>query len=235
MCVAIVNSVWQDNPTDFAKALRYADLVHVRESASRAALPAATVALVTPDVSILPLVRFFRDGTFLSPSRPLAVMDNVVPKTSAALLEFSIHAEAPFFVMPGRALRPARQRAAEAGQKVTRPMLLQAPDVMSSHAWVTGRYHGLIAALCANRLVCALPSNTHKIEGLLTDSGLGEACLLPAAWLDVTAAQQISMVDERLEMQQDAGVIKARQEYLAHAVASIERMFDEVTRLVQAA
>lgn len=229
--VALVNTVWEDNPPKFDQALRSADLVHVRESASHVALPAGIAGSVTPDASILPLVRLYRDGAFPRPSTRLAVMDNVVAETSAALLEFSIQADAPFFVMPGRALGSARQRATMTGHGTRRPMLLQAPDVVSSHAWVTGRYHGLIAALCAGRPVCALPSNTHKIEGLLADAGLGEACLLPAAWQGASAQKRTSMVDERLELQREGRVVRARQEYLAYAVAAIERMLDEVSSL----
>ncbi|MFU8864031.1 MAG: hypothetical protein ACNA7O_08950 [Rhodobacterales bacterium] len=111
--------------------------------------------------------------------------------------------------------------------------MLQLPDVLASRAWVTGHFHGLIAALCAGRPVCALPSNTVKVEGFLHDAGLAEACLLNKGWINLPAADQRNALAQRFEMQRTERFVRRREDALAASAARIGAMFDSVAALAK--
>src|SRR5690606_13460001 len=138
-------------------------LLHVRDNLSRAALPPGIPAETTPDISISLFVRLARDGQFPVPRYRIAVMDSVVPTAWKALLGFAEEGRLPFFAMPAGNLHKIREDV-EGRSGPVWPRLLQLTDVMASQAWITGRFHGLIAALCVGRPVCAISSNTAKIE-----------------------------------------------------------------------
>ncbi len=230
MKVAIINSVWEDNPSSMEELLKSADVIPVRDSQSLASLPAGLSATVTPDVSIQLFLRTLRKGSFLPPQHEIGVIDSVVPRNSAALLRFAERADARFFVMPIGNLRKTRNAVAERSGHVW-PRLLQATDLMAAKAWVTGRFHGLIAAVCAGIPVCALPSNTKKVEGFLHDAGLAEACLLDPTWTDAPVLQQRDELARRFETQQSAAFIEHREAYLETAEMKINQMFGAVARL----
>lgn len=228
--VAVVNSVWEANPDAMVDALRRADLVHVRDTRSRNALPTQFPAEVTPDMSIHLFCQSVRDGQFLPPHHEIGVMDSVVQATSKALLSFAEAECLPFYVMPGGNLRVIRAVVAERSGPVW-PRLLQLPDLMSANAWVTGRFHGMIAALCAGLPVCALSSNTAKIEGLLQDAGLAEACLLEPDWLSLPDDRKREVLVRRFALQQTSEFVKRREVYLETAAQQIDQMFDNVAAL----
>lgn len=229
--VAVINSVWQDNPNSMTNSLRKADVIYVRDSKSCASLPADFPAIVTPDVSIHLFLKTLRGGSFSPPQHEIGVIDSVVPTMSAALLHFAEQADFGFFAMPFANLRKTRDEVSARSGPVW-PRLLQATDVISAKAWVTGRFHGLIAALCAGRPVCALPSNTSKIEGFLHDAGLAEACLLDrVCWTVAPVEQQHEELARRFEMQRASAFIQHREAYLVAADLQINQMFDTVARL----
>lgn len=227
--VAVLNTVWERNSDAMAATLAKVDTVHVRDSLSRAALPADSAAHVTPDVSIHLFLQSFR-GAKAEPIHDLSVMDSVVPAISEALLRFAEHGNLPVYAMPLGNLRKMRQDVAERSGPLW-PRLLQLPDVMASRAWVTGRFHGLIAALCAGRPVCALRSNTAKVEGFLQDTGLAEACLLDSSWIGAPVAQQRNELSRRFDLQRTAAFVQRRDDALAAAAKRIDTMFDSVAAL----
>ncbi|ETD85004.1 polysaccharide pyruvyl transferase family protein [Rhodobacter capsulatus] len=231
MKVAVLNTVWEANDDAMAALLRLADVVHVRDSRSLAALPPDFPARVTPDASIPIFREVARSGSFPAAVQAVAVMDNVVPEAAAALLRFAEAGALPFFAMPGAALSRIRQDASDRSGPVW-PRLLQITDLMAAQAWVTGRFHGMIGALCAGRPVCALGSNTAKIEGLLEDFGLTAECLLGADWLSKPAAAQRLEVERCLELQQDPAFAARRAQVLQTACDRIGQMFDQVAALV---
>jgi hypothetical protein len=229
--VAVVNAVWQDNSDQMAALLRGVDLLHLRDSPSRAALPPDLAATITPDMSI-PL---FRETLGAAQSRPvtdLAVMDSVLPATSAALLDFAEDGALPFYAMPMGNLHRMRDSVVARGGPVW-PRLLQSTDILAARGWLTGRFHGLLAALCAGRPVCALPSNTAKIEGFLRDHGLADACLLGDDWLAAPRPKQRRILERRLEAQRNPGFIRRREAALARTATRIEAMFDALAALAR--
>jgi hypothetical protein len=229
--VAVVNAVWQDNSDQMAAILRRADLLHLRDSLSRAALPPDVTAQITPDISI-PLFLQTLGSTTEGPVTDLAVMDSVVPATSAALLDFAEEGALPFFAMPMGNLHRMRDSVVARGGPVW-PRLLQSTDILAARGWLTGRFHGLLAALCAGRPVCALPSNTAKIEGFLRDHGLADACLLGDDWLAAPRAKQRRILERRLEAQRNPGFIRRRQAALTSAATRVEAMFDALSALAR--
>lgn len=229
--VAVVNTVWERNSDAMAATLATADAVHVRDSLSRAALPADSLAQVTPDVSIHLFLQALC-GAKSAPVHDLAVMDSVVPAISDALLRFAEQEILPMFAMPLGNLRKMRQDVAARSGPVW-PRVLQLPDVLTSRAWVTGRFHGLIAALCAGRPVCALPSNTAKVEGFLLDTGLAEACLLEKGWINLPVADQRNVLAQRFDMQRTEAFLQRRQDALTVSAERIGAMFDTVAALAK--
>ncbi len=109
--VAVVNTVWERNSDAMAATLAKADAVHVRDSLSRAALPADSLAQVTPDVSIHLFLQALC-GAKSAPVHDLAVIDSVVPAISDALLRFAEQESLPMFAMPLGNLRKMRQDVA---------------------------------------------------------------------------------------------------------------------------
>ncbi|TKD14568.1 polysaccharide pyruvyl transferase family protein [Rhodobacter capsulatus] len=231
MKVAVINTVWEANDPEMAAILKGVDVVHVRDTRSRAALPPDVPACVTPDASIPIFREITRSAGFPPPGHAVAVMDNVVPKAAEALLRFAEAGALPFFAMPGVALGQMRQTVSARSGPVW-PRLLQVTDLMSAEAWVTGRFHGLIGALCAGRPVCATRSNTAKIEGLLADLGLTEACLLGEDWGSKPRPEQVLEVHSCLDRQKDPAFMARRDQQLLSACDRIGQMFDQVAALV---
>ncbi|SMO83506.1 polysaccharide pyruvyl transferase family protein [Paracoccus laeviglucosivorans] len=228
--VVLMNSVWQDNPPSFAQSLRAFDRIYVRDRASLAELPEGLGARHLADVSIAGFAPFYAQGRFDDAPHDLAVIDSVLPQVSHELQDFAQRQEAAFYAMPYGSLAALRTRAAQDGTAF--PRLLQAPDLMSARGWLTGRFHGLVAALCAGRPVCAIPSNTFKIEAMLGDAQLLHECLLPSDWTQADGATRRRMVDARLAAQADPGFIERRALFIAQAGRGIASMFDDLASLV---
>jgi len=225
--VAVINSVWESNADFMVTLLQTADLIHVRDSLSRKALPKDMPVQVTPDASISLFMNSVHDGVFRPPGYDMGVMDSVVPAASEALLNFAEAVQLPFYALARGGLLSMR-KAAAGRSGVVWPQLMQLTDVMAARAWVTGRFHGLIAALAAGRPVCALSSNTAKIEGLLFDAGLADECLLPADWISAPVEIQRDQLEKRFESQRTSGFIERRESYLRFAKDRIGLMFDAV-------
>lgn len=229
--VAVLNSVWEANTEPMVTALRTADLIHLRDSFSRKSLQADVAATVTPDMSIPMFMEITRNGSFPPPQVLIGIMDSVVSASSNILLNFAEEEGLPFYAMPASNLRILRASVAARSGRI-RPHLLQMTDVMGAQAWLTGRFHGLIAALCAGLPVCSMTSNTSKIEGLLNDAGIADACLLDKSWMVAPIAEKREILGRRLEMQKTRDFIQRRDHFLNGARQQIDEMFDKTAALV---
>lgn len=231
--VAVINSVWQGNGARMGRLLASsASVVHMRETASRAALPEGVKATVTPDMSFLSFARFYQTrpapARASAPDAPMAVIDNVRQPAAEALQDFAGRTGAPFFTMPRHMLNRLTQRHGETPGAAL-PALLTPPDLLTAEVWVTGRYHGLIAALAAGRRVCAIRSNTHKIEAMLHDACL-TAALLPADWETLPAPDQDAALTRAIAAQ-DVDFAQRARAHVADAVTRINAMFDQIAAL----
>lgn len=229
--VALVNTVWEANPQDFYDVLSAFDTIHVRERRSLAALNGAGAAKITPDMSMVAFDAFYGGGRFDPPMYELAVMDSVNVDNAHRLQDLASSKRVPFYAMPYQALLNLRQRALEEGLVLqSYPSLLQAFHVRAAQHWVTGRFHGMLAALCAGRPVAVVGSNTHKIEGSLEDAGLLEHALLPKDWHVRDAKQQAEMLDRHFSCW-DKECVEKTHHYINDATHRIEGMFDELAAL----
>jgi hypothetical protein len=114
------------------------------------------------------------------------------------------------------------------------PSILSSLDQLAStKGCLTGRFHGLIAALCSNSPVVALPSNTHKIEGLLEDAGISEVSLLPEGWLGFGNHERLDVVLEALD---SWSAIRDQRvsAYVTGARSDIEQLFCDIYGLLPA-
>jgi hypothetical protein len=229
--VALINATWEANPRRMLKPLESFDLIHLRDTKSRTALSRRLDVTVTPELSI-PLIRqTMGEGEYPPPKQAFGVLDSALPGKTKMLLSFAESQGAPFYVMPGDTLIRTRAEVA-ARQGTTWPQLLQLPDLMRVSGWVTGRFHGMIAALCAGQPVCALSSNTAKVQAFLRDADLDEACLLGRFWPRYSPERKMADITRRFEMQKDAAFVAKRTAYLDDASARIDAMFDAVAALV---
>jgi len=148
----LINSVWQDNPHDFDRALARCRQVVVREVLSRDAMAGHGVtAQVMPDQSYF---------------APVGKGDAVDFKGGIVMTDF-LSREFGCFVR-------LRSRWAERYPFVDMRAMDWATLVRSlktARLLLTGRHHAIYAACKARVPFLALAGNTHKIEGIVATAG----------------------------------------------------------------
>jgi hypothetical protein len=95
--------------------------------------------------------------------------------------------------------------------------------VRASRLVVTGRFHMACLCLLLNTPLIALPSNSHKMEGMLEDLGLAHRMMRPD---EVTSGEM-----DKLSIWTDSES-QAVTRYVREANSSINQMFREVRKLV---
>lgn len=229
--VALVNSVWQDNPPEDTALLKAFGVIHMRESLSAQAAGTGLPTRVTPDLAFGPLAPFYAKGSFEGEVQDLAIMDASRFALSEQLQDLSAHLHAPFFAMEARHVTRLRTRAAQHFHPGTSSPVFALPaSLPQAQGWISGRFHGVVAALCAGVPVVALPSATHKIEGMLRDAGLLDVAVLPEDWLTLSSADQAQVARDLLARWTPAHHAAAAS-YVAQAGRAIEGMLDDVAGL----
>ena len=92
--------------------------------------------------------------------------------------------------------------------------------VASCTGLVTGRHHGLCFAIITNTPFLVMSSNSHKIEGLLADMGIGLDRLISKSALEIENKIKIPEFSKK-ELDQIL-------DYSSNARSKIERMFDHI-------
>lgn len=225
--VVLLNTVWQANQ-ELNKHLRDFDLVFCRESRSQAELAiAGSTATVVPDLV------FATDAPTVSGdanrrARGAVVIDSVDRATTLTWAWRALRQRAAMMTMHEGHCRLLQRRPwLHWGIR----MRSQKPIECLNAGWasqlrrfervISGRYHGCCLAMLLGIPTIGIPSNTHKIEGLFADAGLGEAGIWQAQ--DSAALQQ-----------QFATVASRRDcvaEYVARAKGSIAAMFERIAGL----
>lgn len=221
--VVLLNAVWHDNPS-LAGFLGAFDRIYVRESLS--AGEAGAGAVVVPDLMLAghrPPPRGTGQG--------MLVLDSVDAGASAGLARWARSHGAPFRPMvhwwaggPRGALRSARRWVAAGGVALRR---VAAGEVAAAQLVVTGRFHGACLALLAGVPFVAVPSNTHKIEGLVADVGLEPERFLCRAG-PPGLARAVAAMEQWLAAGGLAGYRAAAEAYVAVARDRAARMFAEI-------
>jgi Polysaccharide pyruvyl transferase len=231
---ALVNT--QENSTALGKYLHTFDVLAARESRN-----AALMQEWRPDVRIVPDLAFAafaamqqaEAGPHQAAPPMLVVIDSVLGVRADALMDFASFHELPYFLM-GR-LNVPRYLEPEfvyrVGDRPFPSILTNLDQLASTKGCLTGRFHGLIAALCSGRPVVALPSNTHKIEGLLDDAGISDVSLLPEEWVSFGNHQRLDFVLEALDSW--STVYDQRvSAYLTSARSDIDQLFCDICGLL---
>jgi polysaccharide pyruvyl transferase WcaK-like protein len=241
----LLNFSWFANDRAMEEALQDFDILSARESMSLEA-----VRKVRPDCRLVPDLSFC--GPLVDGDRreEVGFGDSVNAADSMALhrLRKRFHGRfVPIATARKRAggkLRLARQFVASHGLGDPRPLgfriaqafehyrgnIREPSDYLSFlsrlRLLVTGRFHGVTLALCAGTPVLALPSNTPKIEAVLSDAGLGAWRMIEPEELDeqLIAKGASWHGDERESVRQ----------YIASAAEQAERLFRDVRALCAA-
>lgn len=237
--VVLINSVFQNNAEDIGQMLKAFDLVTVRESRSLSEiLPWRPDARVVPDVSFEAFHASTRTlwnrrlNSRLSPSAKGVVIDCVNEETALVLHDYARFHEHPFLLMGQKLERvfQAERFVYPIGEALY-PKLLRSAELLEPFAYgVTGRFHGLILLLMTRTIPLALPSNTHKIEGMLEDIGILDKVLLPPEWLKMGNHEKQEFAQARVDRWTEQDWDKVR-DYIAHARTKIASLFDELSTL----
>ena len=161
MPVALLNTVWDGMSTD----LHGVHLIATRESLSAQALQGKTGNVevkMLPDISLCCRHRYEGQHN----RKGWLFVDSVCGKARSWLKKAAA-------AWGGRYLELCRWPGSAE----------ELIDLMAENeAVVSGRFHGVVLALLADTPVIALPSNTHKTLGMMTDFGIGTSyCSTPEA------------------------------------------------------
>ncbi len=226
--VVLINTVWQHNE-QLNHFLPYFDLISCRESRSLAAIQSAGhQARVVPDL-------VFDTGPVEPPAvvrttRNTVVIDSVDRRTTLRWAWRALFRRYGMLVMhPVNHERLARRPLLLWGlpQRSGAPLEVLGLDFASqlgaySHV-ISGRFHGCCLAMLLGIPVLGLPSNTHKVEGLFDDAGLGRMAMVRRGGRHE--------VDERFRYV-EALQYRVRQ-YVAGAGQQISNLFDEIVRVAR--
>ncbi len=232
-CV-LVNSVWHENTDILGQYLNLFDVVSVRESHSLAEIQKfCPDALLVPDFSFAAFkntAHHFDSSSFRKTAgAKICVIDSVDGYTAERLREFSEINALPFFLMGGvQTALASQERTVFTVDGVAYPRVLRdISELEGVGLCVTGRFHGLIAALLKGIPTFALPSNTPKVEGLLADIGISDLALLETSWLKLSNKERIDDLKDRAS-RWDAGVAKRVSIFAKTAEHKIMQLFNDM-------
>ena len=191
--VVLMNSVWDKMFTSHTKIMQQFDLAAVRESSSYGQI---IKTVPKEKVRIVPDLIFYN----LHTNDSIGYCDSVM-KSLRAVLQNSKN----YFPL-------------SSGEK--------APSLHTYIAWlksldlcVTGRFHGVCLAAMYNIPFLALPSNCHKIEGLLKDMGCKDLLL-----------SSMSEINKKTPLAKKR--IKRAYQYTTKAKDKIELLFSDIRKIV---
>lgn len=238
--VVLINTVWEGNVV-VNDMLPLMSMVCVRESLSKAAIDALGFCSdVIPDLIFS--AQISRAPTAGGSCRDIIIFDDVRTDLSFILARYARRMGIPFHRMePMPSPRQISRYPAWMSLVIMSGFRSQfrcenLDIVRDAGILVTGRYHGACLAMMLGRPFIAVPSNTHKIEGLLEDANLGPgACLLGEDFLKPGEDAIDSAVNRIFELMRDECFVenhKARCEvYVEHARKTIASMFGNICDL----
>lgn len=240
-CV-LINTTWHENTAVLGELLDAFDIVTVRDSISmREIKPWRGDARLIPDISFAafsevyePTGIFSGASELLASRSALAVIDHVKKDVASNLAAFAEFHRLPFYLMGPPNVDALARKAGSAFQVdgAVYPKILRSPKILQfADACITGRFHGLTAAICAGVPVVAVSSNTPKIEGLLGDIGIHENVLLSSKWLALGRNRQRDLVEQKI-----SSWSKETHELVANfstsARGKISQLFEDIEALI---
>lgn len=200
--VALINSVWQDNPKT-REYLRIFSIQSFRESTSMrsATGDGASRAICVPDLSFYSELERHTAHT-----DRLAVTDSVIERVSEHLEALAGSMNSPYFPMSPQSKCP-----------------MTVDQFMRSGAFVGGRFHALCLCVLSGKPALTVESNTHKVGALLEDLGvsLSGYFLAELGDLSLERARQFQMADHR-------NFLNNARDYSSDAKKKLRRLFKEI-------
>lgn len=221
--VVLLNTVWQENDV-LNRYLPFFDLIFCRESKSLAAILAQNhSAEVVPDLVFATDLRF--SGRFEEPGRGTVVIDSVDRNTTLRWARRALLRRFAFLTMHDVNYQRLRRRPllwagirALSGVPVGELNSGFAEQLGRFGQVISGRFHGCCLAFLLGLPVLGLSSNTHKIEGLFADVGIGPAGIIPLRG-PAAIEQRFRFVQSRLSN------VRA---YVREARSDIDQMFEKI-------
>lgn len=230
--VALINALWQDNPTDWTDLVQNIDILSCRDSRSAHALTEATAredirfigdlsmcSPVTPRADTRSGI-IFGDSVHADITYQLATLSRDIPSAQIVPVTSSLK-----FISPHLKGMRRQARSAYAALKQRR-YLARNPNAqflptkddyiqLVSHAElsVTGRFHAVCLAIATRTPFIAVDSNSWKIAALINDLGLSTTRRMDRNNLTVQAIgaddwsyspEELANIDARLDMWQHA-------------------------------
>ncbi|HWA47894.1 MAG TPA: polysaccharide pyruvyl transferase family protein [Dongiaceae bacterium] len=191
--VALINTIYQENPPDWVRWLGKMDLIATRDRTSQAEIASLGLGVeYAPDLSL-----------YAGRNEPAANRggdhvgygDSVFPEVKRALRRAYQREQRPRLYLPihtgirhpgppselrlGRRwhnirfkLRARIRNLRDRGQRLSDDVDGFVADLRRTSIYLTGRYHGICLAISAGVPFRAVTSNSHKIEALLKEAGL---------------------------------------------------------------
>ncbi len=242
----LINATCQENGPELTAKMKFFTRIYVRENFSLRDLGKAFIpSTVVPDLSFYS--RYDLD-TKPSPTGKIGATDSVYPEVSEFLYRISRSRNYSYLptlcdiklkkngsnLFPylayhaGKKLDFIRYRAGAKlkHKKIKRFFYLKSyrqyiQAIASLNFLLAGRFHALCFALKTLTPFIAIPSNSHKMEGLISDIGLDDDRLKKPAELEHARFREFSQAEKD----------KIR-EYITSAPLKIERMFRQIRELV---
>ena len=239
----LLNFSWFENDRHMADALASFDMLSARESMSQRA-----VRQIRPDCRLVPDLSLYGAKAHSDRRDGIGFGDSVLPAVTADLMKAKKRFGGRFVPVrysedgargAYRFLRSLVSRQAfwspadlsRSLQSAAAQVLNAQPDsqrllaaISQLQLLVTGRFHGVALALCANTPVLAVRSNIPKIEPLLDDAGIGSWRLVSPHEIDERLLEKASSWRDG----EEASVGK----YLASASVEAERLFRDIRAMV---
>jgi len=244
--IVLINATYQSNGVDFANYVRYFDMVYVREGLSRDDLAQHGInSKVVPDLTFYSSFDLSRKMT----SQKIGVSDSVYEDLSRDLYQFSLvnkykylpaltHPDIQISNVAGiikylkyNIFRWVAQPLSLLGVKFDYRLLRildyidnyrdYIQEIASLGFLVAARYHSLCFALKTLTPFVALESNSHKVEGMLKDIGIGLE--------RIVKQDKLHNLDMKKFSESELDLITM---YVENAPRQIECMFQEIGKLL---
>lgn len=244
--IVLINSTYQDNGDEIAEYMKYFDLIYVRETLSKNDLNKYNIkSIVIPDMTFYSKYNILKKEK----SNKIGITDSVYIDLSEELYNISLKNK--FEYLPAltdnklrinnvkNILRYIKYYTYKTIKRILNMMGYKLShqsirtfyytngykkyiDLIANLDFlIVGRYHSLCFALKTHTPFSAIRSNSHKIEGMLEDIGIGHK--------RIKSKENINIIDNKIFSKDELQKIN---KYVNSAPQKIETMFNNIRKLL---
>lgn len=205
--IVLINTVWQNNSSNYEEFLNYIDFISCRESESYDSLPqfAKEKARIVPDLTFYGNIQENKVK-----NDAIIFTDSVLPEFTNELQYYAKKYNKKFYYMDNQ----------HDGELLSETVL---QNMSKNSRIITGRFHALALGIKYGIPTFAVSSNTHKIKGLLEDAKLSEYYTDNFKNFDSKIKKFVQSSHEQF--------IQKSKEYSKEANIKIENLFDDIFQL----